>query len=226
MPRSYKGKRISKRSRRGGGISDWFSGTSSSTSNGNSGAPSSSMFSGWNPFSKKEGQQVPYGPQQQSPYGQQQSPYGQQQSPYGQQQPPAQNFSSYGGRRRRRRRSMRGGNHAVVPNQSLTNLAATGAPITDIKTAHASMVGGTGCTMGPNLNVDSSHQLETSMFGGMGHTMGPNLDVESAYSLDSNTNPPHPPNPQHHSPNKMMGGRRTKRRTMKTKRSRRSQRKR
>jgi hypothetical protein len=89
--------------------------------------------------------QQPYGQPLQQPYGQQQplqQPYGQQQplqQPYGQQQ---QEFNPYGGKGKRRRgkRSMRGG--SVVPNSSLTDIASSASPISDIPTAHAKMVGG------------------------------------------------------------------------------------
>ena len=53
-----------------------------------------------------------------------------------------QEFNPYGGKKRKgkRRRSMYGG--SVVPNTSLTNLAYTAAPISNIPTAHAKYVGG------------------------------------------------------------------------------------
>ena len=55
-------------------------------------------------------------------------------------QPPTNSGYGYGGKKGKRRRSMRGGDY--TDNTSLTNLAATAAPISGTPTASALYVGG------------------------------------------------------------------------------------
>jgi len=126
----------SRRSRKGG-MWPFDSPAQGSSYGAAQGSSSQGSWGDW--FTGKKANQQPL----QQPYGQPlQQPYGQQQplqQPYGQQQ---QEFNPYGGKGKRRRgkRSMRGG--SVVPNSSLTDIASSASPISDIPTAHAKMVGG------------------------------------------------------------------------------------
>ena len=132
MPKS---RSRSRRNRKGGFEMNDLNPFGSST--GSSSATGSSWYNNLNPFAKKSDSTASYTAPPDTSYTAPSTSYT---------APPATSYTAppatsmgYGGKRRRRR--MRGG--SVMPNMSLTNLASSAAPVSNMQTVQAqTLVGG------------------------------------------------------------------------------------
>ena len=135
MPKS---RSRSRRNRKGGfemnDLNPFGSSTGSSSATGSSSG--SSWYNNLNPFAKKSDSSTSYTPPATSYTAPPATSYTAPDTSYT--APPATSMG-YGGKRRRRR--MRGG--SVTPNVSLTNLASSAAPVSNMQTVQAqTLVGG------------------------------------------------------------------------------------